>query len=188
MSDYILAEFKGTYRAPHPDGIRDQNITKPFHVKVKMKRECLDAPGLNGLFATYYKELLRKLYPDMIDTYFYDLVEARELDGSAIENPKALSHDNLLKYIGQRRMPINPLLYTPNELRNEVILYEIDPKGQQHLQNKLEQQKGSQLKISAEIMAIDDVITIVGAPEPVAVAAGPRPRGAGAAARMEALQ
>jgi len=161
MSDLFIAEFKGTYRAPSPEGIRDQNVTKPFHVKVKMKRECLKAPGLNGLFSTYYKEFLRKLYPDMIDTYMYDLVEAKELDGSIINNPRALSYENLLAFIRKEQLPINVGLYPPNELRNQVILYNEDPKGQKHLEGKLQALKGSMLAISAELQSLDDVIAIV---------------------------
>lgn len=161
MSDLFIAEFKGTYRAPSPEGIRDQNITKAFHVKVKMKRECLKAPGLNGLFATYYLEFLRKLYPDMIDTYMYDLVEARELDGTIINNPRALSYENLLKFIHSERLPINVGLYPPNELRNQVILFQEDPKGQKHLEEKLQAIKGNMLAISSELQSLDDVIAIV---------------------------
>lgn len=173
MSDrnYILAEFKGTYRAPHPDGIKDANVTKQFNVKVKMKRESLKAPGLCGLFATYYKELLKTVkdkegnlvYRDMIDTYMYDLVQATELDGTVINNPKALSHERLISYIKEKEYPINALLYSSGELRNEVILYEEDPKGQQYLQNRRQKQKGHTLAISAEIQNLDDVIQVVGA-------------------------
>jgi hypothetical protein len=161
MSDLFIAEFKGTYRAPSPDGIRDQNVTKPFHVKVKMKRECLKAPGLNGLFSTYYKEFLRNIYPDMIDTYMYDLVQATELDGTIINNPRALSYENLLKFISSERLPINVGLYPPNELRNQVILYQEDPKGQKHLEEKLQALKGNMLAISAELQSLNDVIAVV---------------------------
>lgn len=161
MSDYFLAEFKGTYRAPHPGGLRDQNVTKDFHVRVKMRRECLEAPGLNGLFANYYKEFLRKQYPDMIDTYMFDLVQATELDGSVIDNPKALSYQRLVQYVTRRRLPVNTALYSPTELRNEVVLYEQDPKGQQHLQALLETRKGSTIAISAELQELDDVLVVV---------------------------
>lgn len=161
MSDYILAEFKGTYRSPHPGGLRDQNVLKDFHVRVKMRRECLEAPGLNGLFANYYKEFLRRQYPDMIDTYMFDLVQATELDGSVILNPKALSYTGLLQYVASRRLPINTSLFSPTELRNEVVLFEHDPKGQQHLQALLEKRKGSTIAISAELQELDDVLVVV---------------------------
>ena len=172
MGDYILAEFKGNYRAPHPSGVRDQNITKEFHVKVKMKRDSLQAPGLCGLFSTYYKELLRKQYPDMIDTYFYEMIQATELNGAKIDHPKAMSHDDLLAYINKRQYPINPLLYSGTELRNEVILYEQDPKGQQHLQGKLEAQKGNMIAIASELHSLEDVLIVVGK-EPQAAPADP---------------
>lgn len=163
---FILAEFRGTYRSPHPQGIKDANVTKDFHVKVKMRRESLSAPGLNGLFACYYKELLRGLYPDMIDTYQFNLVQATELDGTIITDPKALSHENLLEYIAYKGYPINPGLYPPHELRNEVVLYEFDAKGQQHLQKKLQEQKGNMLEIAAMLHGLDDVIVVVGDSEP----------------------
>lgn len=162
QQNYILAEFKGTYRAPHPEGFREQNITKDFHVRVKMKRECLLAPGLNGLFATYYKEFLRKLKPDMIDLYVFDLVQATELNGATIYDPKALSHDGLMDYINQKKYPINPLLYSMLELRDQVVLFEQDPKGQQHLQDKLQNLKGNMLATSAELRELEDLMVEVG--------------------------
>lgn len=163
MSDqsYFVAEFQGTYRAPHPDGVRDANVTKQFHVKVKMKRECLNAPGLNGLFDVYYKEFLRQRYPDLIDTYQFNLVEARELDGSVINNPKALSYEGLLAYIHTKRYLINVSLYSPQELRNQVVLYEEDKGGQQFLENKLQAMKGSMLATANELQSLDDVMVVV---------------------------
>lgn len=164
QQEYFLAEFKGNYRAPEPTGQRDLNITKPFHVKVKMKRDYLDDSrvlGLNGIFATYYKEYLRRMYPDMIDLYFFDLVEGTELDGSVIENPKALSFDNLAKYIQWRKYPINIGLYTPAELRNQVLLYEKDAAGQQFLESNLTQMRGSMLAIANELQSLDDVMVKV---------------------------
>lgn len=164
QSDYILAEFKGTYRAAHPDGQRDVNVTKPFHVKVKMKASVISdnrVLGLNGLFATYYKEFLRRMFPDMIDTYFFDLVEATEVDGTPIEHPKALSHKGLLEYISKKRYPINITLYTPGELRNEVMLYESDEKGQQKLESIRTELRGSELAVAAELQKLDDVLVVV---------------------------
>lgn len=161
---FILAEFRGSYRAPHPDGIRDANVTKEFHVKVKMKEDSLLAPGLNGLFATYYKGHLRKLYPEMIDTYMFDLVQATQLDGTPIDNPKAMSHDALLAHIAKKKYPINPLLYSTLELRDEVVLYEQDASGQQYLQNKRQLQKGSLLATAAELQGVEDLMVVVDAP------------------------
>lgn len=171
-ADYILAEFKGTYRAPHPDGIRDQSITKPFHVKVKMKREALKAPGMCGLFRVYYFEHLRKAYPDIQDTYNYELVQATELNGDVIDNPKALSYDGLLAYIKEKEYPINTLLYSPVELRNEVVLYEEDPKGQQFLQEKRLKVHGNAMKMAADLTEVDDLLVVVGA-EPAKTPAAP---------------
>jgi hypothetical protein len=181
MTDYILAEFKGTYRAPHPDGIRDQNVTRNFNVKVKMKRECLNAPGLNGFFGSYYKEFLRKLYPDMIDTYKYEMVQATELDGKPIDSPKALPYEGLLQYIFRKKYPINPTLYSPKELRNQINLYEEDPKGQQFLEEKLQRLRGNQLAIAAELQSMDDVISICSTEPPKAPAAVGRQPGKSAA-------
>ncbi|MBX9687083.1 MAG: hypothetical protein K2X27_10300 [Candidatus Obscuribacterales bacterium] len=171
MSDFILAEFKGTYRAPHPDGVRDANITKPFHVKVKMLRSNLKAPGLKGLFATYYKDFLRNAYTDMIDTYEFDLVQATELDGSVIHDPKALSYDGLLEHISRHHYPINPMLYPRHELRNEVVLYETDKAGQQHLQERLQKLKGNALETAAQLQRVEDVLVVV-KPDAEPVAAG----------------
>jgi hypothetical protein len=123
--DYILAEFKGTYRAPNPDGIRDQQIVKPFHVRVKMKRECLKAPGLNGFFDNYYKNFLKRAYPEMIELYQFQMVQATELDGSIINDPKALSHEGLLAYIKDRKYPINALLFELAAL--DDVLSIVDP-------------------------------------------------------------
>jgi hypothetical protein len=161
MADYILAEFKGTYRAPHPEGIKDAKVAKQFHVKVKMLRDCLSAPGLKGLFHVFYLEHLRKNYPDLVDTYKYDLVQATEIDGTEIDSPKALNYDGLLKYIAKRRYPINASLYSPAKLRNEIVLYEQDAKGQQFLEQKLMARKGSMLAIAAELQNIDDIMTVV---------------------------
>lgn len=159
--NFILAEVKGTYRAPHPDGIRDANVTKDFHVKVKMEREWLNAPGLNGFFATYYKEHLKRAYPEMIDLYMFSVVQATELDGTPIHEPKAMSHDQLLEYIAKKKYPINPLLFSSNELRNEVILYEADPSGQQHLQGLRERRKGSVLATAAKLQEVGDLMEII---------------------------
>lgn len=161
---YILAEFKGTYRAPHPDGQRDLQVTRPFHVKVKMKAEVIHDSrvlGLNGLFATYYKEFLRRQFPDMVDLYFFDLVEATELDGTPIEHPKALSHSGLLQYLEKKKYPINCTLYTPAELRNEIMLYEVDKEGQQKLEGIRTELRGSELAVAAELQNLSDVMVVV---------------------------
>ncbi|MBX9937649.1 MAG: hypothetical protein K2Y32_00265 [Candidatus Obscuribacterales bacterium] len=163
-SEYILAEFKGTYRAPEPNGQRDLNVTKPFHVAVKMDRSVLTDDrvlGLKGLFATYYREFVRRAYPDMIDLYFFDLVQATELDGTVIENPKALSFDNLIAYIQKKRYPINTTLYAPAELRNEVLLYERDKDGQQHLESLRTKMRGSELAVAAKLQNLDDVLVVL---------------------------
>lgn len=162
--NFILAEFKGTYRAPHPQGVRDQNITKEFHVKVKMERKSLKAPGLKGLFATYYKEFLRQAYPDMIDTYDFDLVQATELDGKRINDPKALSYEGLLEYIHEHDYNINAMLYPRHELRNEVVLYEKDREGQQLLQGKIQEQRGNALATAEKLSKVSDILSVV-APE-----------------------
>lgn len=173
MSKYIIAEFKGNYRAPHPEGRREENVTKRFHVKVKMKRECLAAPGLCGLFENYYKEFVRTLYPEMIDFHMFEFVEALNEDGSVINDPKALSYKGLLEYVAERGYPVNVTLYTPTELRNQVNLYEQDKLGQQHLEAKFQAMKGSMLAIANELKSMDDVIQIYNpneepAPSPVA--------------------
>ena len=152
-NDFMLAEFKGTYRAPHPDGIKDQNIIKNFHVQVEMKKSFLKAPGLKGTFAVYYKELCKSMYPDMIDLYKFDLVEATELDGSPINNPKAMSYQDLVKYINEKQYPINIALYSQSELRNQVVLHEEDPKGQQKLQGITERTKGNAIAETNAIMS-----------------------------------
>jgi hypothetical protein len=171
----ILAEFKGTYRAPHPDGFQNQNVERPFHVKVKMKRESLQAPGLNGLFVTYYSGFMKKLFPDMIELYRWENLGCTELDGSPIEDdPKAMNRDQLLAYIKRKKYNINALLYpTVTELRNEVVLYETDRAGQQYLEGKRQELKGNLLEMAAEIAELDDVVVIVdpnAAPAPTPVA------------------
>jgi len=178
MSNLILAEFKGSYRSPHPQGYKDQNIERQFHVKVKMKRDSLNAPGLNGLFATYYASFLKNIFPDFLELYMFSLVEATELDGTPIRNPKCLSHAGLLQYIQDERIPINPLLYgDTTELRNQVVLYQVDSKGQQVLQEKIQKTKGQMLATAEELATIDDIVTVVGQePAPVApIAAPPAP-------------
>lgn len=169
MSDYFIAEFKGTYRAPHADGIRDQFVLKNFHVKVKMKRDFLAAPGLNGTFANYYAKAVAALYPDFVDLYQFEFVEGLELDGKKIDNPKAMSHADLVEYVTRKKYPINTMLFNASELRNEVVLYEQDPSGQQTLQARYEKQRGGTIALSNELSALDDLVVRVDA-EPVAEA------------------
>lgn len=161
QSEFFLAEFKGTYRAPHPAGIRTETIIRDFHVKVTMLKKFLAGDGLNGAFQVYYKGFLKNHYPDMINTYQFDLVEATELDGTKIDNPRCLSYQGLLDYIANRRYPINAMLYSALELRDEIILYEKDPKGQQHLQGKRENLKGNVLSTAAELGQLPNVMVKV---------------------------
>lgn len=164
QQEYILVEFKGTYRAPHPDGY-EKDVQKDFHVKVKMKRGVLAGPGTCGHFQAYYKGHLKKIYPDFKDTYFFEMVEATELDGSIIHNPKAYSQANLIDYIARMGYPINPILYpTGTDLRNEVVLYENDKNGQQHLQRLLEDMKGAEIRTAAELRELGEIMFAV---EPV---------------------
>jgi len=158
VNGFILAEFRGTYKAPHPEGFDKSQVEKPFHIKVKMKRESLNAPGLNGLFQTYYAGFMKKAYPDYIELYRFETVQATNLDGTVIRNPKALSHEGLLTYMKEENIPINPLLYEPSELRNQVCLYMEDKKGQQFLQEKLQNSKGQMLATAAELADIDDIL------------------------------
>lgn len=168
QQEYILVEFKGTYRAPHPDGY-EKDVQKDFHVKVKMKRGVLAGPGTCGHFQAYYKGHLKKIYPDFKDTYFFEMVQATELDGSIIHNPKAYSQANLIDYIARMGYPINPILYaTGTELRNEVVLYEQDKGGQQHLQKLLEDMKGAEIRTAAELRELGEIMFAV---EPVSTVA-----------------
>lgn len=157
----MLAEFKGTYRAPHPGGIKDQNVLKDFHVKVEMPKSFLKAPGLNGFFVNHYLNYLRSAYPDLIKTYRFQLIEVTELDGSVIDNPKCLSYQGLLDYIKRREFPINPSLFDEAELRNEVLLYEQDAKGQQFLQDKIQQRKGTELAIAQALSDRPNLVRVI---------------------------
>lgn len=158
QQEYILVEFKGTYRAPHPDGY-EKDVQKDFHVKVKMKRSVLAGPGTCGNFQAYYKGHLKKIYPDFKDTYFFEMIEATELDNSPIYNPKAMSHANLVDYIAKMGYPINPILFpTATDLRNEVVLYEQDKSGQQHLQKQLEDMKGAEIRTAAELRELGEIM------------------------------
>lgn len=160
-NDLMLGEFKGVYRAPHPAGYRDQNIVMPFHVKVKMKREFLSAPGLCGLFKNHYEHALRAKYSEMLELYRFEFMGATELDGKPINNPKAMYHKELIKYIAEKRYPINMSLYNQTELRNEVNLYEHDPQGQQFLQGKLEYMHGGTIALTNELAQIEDLVQVV---------------------------
>ena len=94
----------------------------------------------------------------MLDLYRWRLVEATELDGEVIDDPKCLSYQGLLDFIKKHEYPINPLLYpTDQELRDAILLYEDDDKGQQKLQARWEQINGPVLKVAQEIDEIDDV-------------------------------
>jgi hypothetical protein len=164
--DLMLAEFKGTYRIPHPDGIKGESVLRPFHVIVKMKKQFLEAPGLHGFFLSYYANQVKKCYPDMISIYHVEFQEAKELDGKVINNPKALSFKNLRAYIHEKNYPINTALYSDVELRNEVVLYESDPKGQQHLQKRREDARGGEMEVARELSEIEDLVVRLDAANP----------------------
>lgn len=155
--DWMLVEFKGTYTIANPNGVKGSKVVRPFHVKVEMKKSFLDFKGptgitsLRGPFATYYKQELRKADPGMIDLAQFDMVEATELDGTPIDDPNAMSHENLLDYIQRKRYPINPGLWNDQDLRHEVARYEADPKGQQKGQAHLTNVRGAFLDIAKEI-------------------------------------
>lgn len=174
-SEYFIAEFKGTYRAPHPSGARDQQITKDFHVKVKMLQTALDAPGLKGAFQNYYKESVKALYPDLIDFYSVQFIKGVELNGDKIDNPKAMSYADLVAYITRKKYPVNPLLFDQEELRNQVVLYEFDPSGQQLLQGKTEKLRGGQIEMALKLAAVDDLVVVVDPTAVVEVVAAGKP-------------
>ncbi len=158
--DWMLVEFEGTYKVADPS-IKGRKILRPFHVKVKMKKQFLEARGLRGAFATYYKEFLKRHFPGMIDLHEFRMIEATEVDGSKIHNPKAMSHQDLVAYIKEKRLPVNILLYDDQELRHQVVLYETDPKGQQKLQGQAERVHGGKLNLSREISEQEDILQVL---------------------------
>jgi hypothetical protein len=159
-NELMLASFKGTYRSPHPEGFKEQAILRPFDVTVKMKQSFLAAPGLCGFFRNHYFAALKAKFPLMIAPYMIEFMGATELDGRPIDNPKAMSYGELLGYIQRKKYPINIGLYDATALRNEVVLYEQDPSGQQHLQGKLENLRGSEIALSNELAAIEDILVV----------------------------
>lgn len=158
---WMLVEFEGTYTTAHPDGIKGQKVIRPFHVRVKMKKEFLEARGLRGAFSVYYEEKLKRQYPGMISLHQFRMIEATEIDGSKINNPKCMSHADLLVYINEKDYQINTALYDDQELRHEVALYESDKKGQQKLQGQREAARGGKLKISKEINEQEDSLVVL---------------------------
>lgn len=164
----ILATFEGTFKTAHPEGHRGEQVTRPFKCRVKIPRHFLKPipntvpalrhVSLTAVFGTYYKQHLKKAHPEMLDLYRWRLVEATELDGSVMDDPKCLSYQGLLDFVKEKEYPINPLLYpTDQELRDAILLYEDDETGQQKLQKRWEQITGPVLKVSQEIAAIDNV-------------------------------
>ena len=152
---WMIVEFEGTYRVAHPDGIKGQTVLRPFHIKVPMRRSYLkDSYNLRAPFGSFYKQRLINRYPGMIKLHHTKLIEATNPDGSIIKHPKAMSYDNLLEYIAENEYPINIGLYDDQQLRNEVVLYEKDAPGQQHLQANQERVKGSVLAVGQELDAL----------------------------------
>lgn len=153
--DWILVEFKGTYKVPHKEGFRGQSMLKPFHVQVEMERSFLlnlkPYQSLRGTLATYYMNILKQSYPDMIELHRFDMVEATEVDGDKIHDPRAMRHADLIDYIQKNKLPINISLYNDQDLRHEVALYEQDKKGQQHIQGWREKVQGGMLEVSKRI-------------------------------------
>ncbi len=150
-NDWMLVEFEGTYTVANPSGVKGSKVLKPFHCKVEMAKSFLSGYGLRGVFSTYYMEQMRKLFPAMIDLYRFRMVEATELDGSKINDPKAMNHADLLGYISSREYQINTSFYDDQQLRHEIELYEKDKAGQQHLQANLEKIRGGKLAVSKQI-------------------------------------
>lgn len=159
--DVMLVRFKGTYTAANTSGVRGAKITKPFDVKVKMHRRFLQATGLRGAFDTYYKQALKSRYPDMIDLYRFEMVEATAVDGSKINNIRAMSHEDTIAHIKDKEYPINISLYDSQDLRHQVALYEADKEGQQKLQSNIMHARGGTLAIAEEIASMNDVFEIL---------------------------
>jgi len=153
--DWMLVEFEGSYMIAHPDGIKGQKVLRNFHVRVEMAKDFLfnlkPFESLRAPFSTYYMEQLKQMFPKMISLYQFRMVEATELDGSKIADPRAMCHADLLEYIKVRKYPINSSFYNDQDLRHEVHLYENDKKGQQHLQANLEKIRGGVLAVSKRI-------------------------------------
>ncbi|MDE2100168.1 MAG: hypothetical protein KGL39_23130 [Patescibacteria group bacterium] len=155
--DWILVEFKGTYLTPHPEGFKGQDVTREFHVQVEMKRSFLTNlrafESLCGPFAVYYENMLKDLYPDFKALHRFEMVEATELDGKMIADPRAMKHEDLLEYIKEKNLPVNAALHDTKDLRHHTFLHEKDEKGHARLQARLESVKGATLKIAGEISA-----------------------------------
>ena len=153
--DWMLVEFKGTYLCAHPDGIKGQKVTRPFHVKVEMKKQFLrdlkPFESLCGPFAVYYVGLVKNLYPELIDLHRFEMIEATELDGTKINDPRAMCHEDLLEHISDRELPINAGMLDAKDLRHHIMLHAQDPKGQARMQENLQKVRGGHLAISKEI-------------------------------------
>ena len=167
-NNWMLVEFEGTYQVAHPDGVKGRKVLKNFHVKVEMNKSFLDATiiegsfhSLRGPFASFYTGFLKKLYPDMIDLYQFGMIEATELDGGKIRDPKCMNHADLMAYIVDRKYKINIGLYDDQQLRNEVVLYEADRKGQQHLQGHTERVRGGVLSVTNDLKHREHLIQVL---------------------------
>ncbi len=90
----------------------------------------------------------------------FTMVEATELDGRKISNPRAMSYEDLIEYIKEREYPINIAVYSPTDLRHQVRLYEKDKDGQQKLQGNLLNARGGKMAIEDEIKQMNDVFEI----------------------------
>lgn len=154
---WMRVEFEGTYRVRSPQGIKNQSVERPYHIFVPMsKRYLKDSSNLRAPFCSFYENRLKNKYPGMLGLYQTRLIEALNEDGSVINHPKALSYENLKEYIKEREYPINIGLYDDQQLRNEVVLYEKDADGQQHLQSWTEKVKGGSLAVGQELDALGD--------------------------------
>lgn len=167
-NNWMLVEFEGTYQVSHPDGVKGRKVLKNFHVQVEMNKSFLDAMSIEGTFhslrgpfASFYTGFLKKLYPDMIDLYQFRMVEATELDGGKIRDPKCMSHKDLMAYIVDRKYKINTGIYDDQELRNAVVLYENDKKGQQVLQGTTERVRGGVLAVTNDLKHRESLITVL---------------------------
>jgi hypothetical protein len=159
--DLMLVRFVGTYTMANPSGARGSKVVKPFDVKVKMHKRFLAANGLRGAFDTYYKQSLKQKYPGMIDLNQFEMIEATEIDGRKIANPKCMSHDDTIAYIKSQRYAINIALYDSQDLRHQVVLYEKDKDGQQKLQSNIMSARGGAMAIAEEIKSMNDVFEIL---------------------------
>lgn len=159
---FIQGHFFGTYHVPS-EKHADKREESKFDVTVKVPRMVLDKKlNFQAYFRRYFADRMRKHDQRFIKFGKIYFVNARNLDGTMINNPRTFSPDELKQYAVRKQWQIDFELFSGWELRDIIFQYFLPDNGQPEVeafaqyQDKIRRKYGAESLVRNQLLEIPD--------------------------------